>query len=255
MMHIYGSAVHSSWKPKWRIFALSCRKWLTAGIIFPVPFSHPIQINGIIIISSYLPGFLYHGTTITSPVMFSEWEKGKLFPMWAGFQLNHWSWDQRFLHRLYGGAEIAYGISLKNSDFFPEDHFQRVFPWKFIWRCNCEGAGTLYDFSLLYSFPKGTNSELSWSPTTGPDLTSNQTTWMSLISTSTCSSIKTTDESSLKGTGALATTLSLMVYTPWYLYGFRFSLLEQLQGGFVARQNSALFATRFYRGYERDLCL
>ena len=66
---------------------------------------------------------------------------------------------------------------------------------------------------------------------------------------------KTTDQNSLKGTGALAVNLSVLVYTPWYFYGFKFALLEQIQGGFVARKNIALFATRFYPGIRTGLVL
>ena len=66
---------------------------------------------------------------------------------------------------------------------------------------------------------------------------------------------KTTDENSLQGTGALAATLSLLVYTPWYFYGFKFALMEQLQGGFVAKYKAALFGTRFYPGIRTGLVL
>lgn len=67
--------------------------------------------------------------------------------------------------------------------------------------------------------------------------------------------LKTTDQNSLQGTGSLAANLSMLVYTPWYFYGFRFALLEQIQGGFVAKKNAALFATRFYPGIRTGLVL
>ncbi len=66
---------------------------------------------------------------------------------------------------------------------------------------------------------------------------------------------KTTDQNSLQGTGSLATNISTLVYTPWYLYGFKFALLGQIQGGFVAKKNTALFATRFYTGIRAGLVL
>lgn len=66
---------------------------------------------------------------------------------------------------------------------------------------------------------------------------------------------KTTDQNSLQGTGSLAVNVSTLVYTPWYLYGFRFALLGQIQGGFVSKKNTALFASSFYSGIRIGLVL
>jgi hypothetical protein len=66
---------------------------------------------------------------------------------------------------------------------------------------------------------------------------------------------KTTDENSLRGLGSLAANLSAVVYTPWFFYGFKFALLEQIQGGFVAKKNTALFATAFYPGIRTGLII
>ena len=66
---------------------------------------------------------------------------------------------------------------------------------------------------------------------------------------------KTSDQNSLMGTGALAASLSVLVYTPWYFYGFKFALMEQIQGGFVAKKHIALFASRFYPGIRTGLVL
>jgi hypothetical protein len=66
---------------------------------------------------------------------------------------------------------------------------------------------------------------------------------------------KISDQNSLMGTGALAASLSVLVYTPWYFYGFKFALMEQIQGGFVAKQHIALFANQFYPGIRTGLVI
>ena len=66
---------------------------------------------------------------------------------------------------------------------------------------------------------------------------------------------KTTDQISLQGTGTLAANLSVIVYTPWFFYGFKFALLEQIQGGFVAKKNAAMFDTPFYPGIRTGLII
>jgi len=59
---------------------------------------------------------------------------------------------------------------------------------------------------------------------------------------------KTSEQNSFQGVESLTASLSTMIYTPWYFYGFKFALLEQIQGGFVAKKNSAIFATPFFPG-------
>jgi hypothetical protein len=66
---------------------------------------------------------------------------------------------------------------------------------------------------------------------------------------------KTTDPASLEGRGAISASLSTVFYTPWYFYGFKFALLEQIQGGFITNKNAALFATQFYPGIRTGLII
>jgi hypothetical protein len=66
---------------------------------------------------------------------------------------------------------------------------------------------------------------------------------------------KPIDQHSTEGTGSLTATFSTVVYTPWYFYGFRFAMLEQIQGGYVAKKNTALFTTPFYPGIRTGIII
>jgi hypothetical protein len=65
----------------------------------------------------------------------------------------------------------------------------------------------------------------------------------------------TADQNLLQGTESLTGNLSLLVYTPWSFYSFRFALLGQLQGGYISRKNTPLFTTSFYPGIRAGLIL
>ncbi|MCX6249945.1 MAG: hypothetical protein NTX61_04250 [Bacteroidetes bacterium] len=62
------------------------------------------------------------------------------------------------------------------------------------------------------------------------------------------------DHSLLQGTRLLAANLSTALFTPWFFYGFRFALIGQLQGGFIAR-NKSVFATPFYPGIKTSVVI
>lgn len=59
---------------------------------------------------------------------------------------------------------------------------------------------------------------------------------------------KVKNDTVLMGTKSLNFTLSSILFTPWYFYGFRFALLAQLQGGWIARTGNILLRQPFYTG-------
>jgi hypothetical protein len=181
--------------------------------------------------------------------------KREIIPYGERFQLTIGPEISDFYTRLYGGAEIAYGNFIKKFGFFSG----RVTFSGYFLGSSFEDAIVKVQaryMTFLYYTPSKRYKFRTFVITdyrTGFNFKSNNLDVANIDQYLQLN--KTTDEKSLQGTGALAATLSLMVYTPWYLYGFRFALLEQIQGGFVARQNRALFATRYYPGIRTGLVL
>ena len=67
---------------------------------------------------------------------------------------------------------------------------------------------------------------------------------------------KIENEEALKGSQSIAINLYTVMFTPWYLYGFKFALLTQIQGGFVANTlKSQLFENSFYSGIRLGLMI
>ena len=57
------------------------------------------------------------------------------------------------------------------------------------------------------------------------------------------------------GIHSLSLRFSAAIYTPWYFYGFKFSLLGQLQGGFISPDVINLFHRPFYSGMGLGLLI
>ncbi len=66
---------------------------------------------------------------------------------------------------------------------------------------------------------------------------------------------KIKDSEILKGTQIIMSKLSTVMYTPWYLYGFRFALYGQIQGGMAAGMHQALWKSRFVSGFGAGLII
>jgi hypothetical protein len=63
-------------------------------------------------------------------------------------------------------------------------------------------------------------------------------------------------ENSLRGDQLLSSTFSSMMFTPWYFYGFKFSVFGQIQAGFVSRKNVPIdFSHSFYSGFRLGLLI
>jgi hypothetical protein len=57
------------------------------------------------------------------------------------------------------------------------------------------------------------------------------------------------DSDIFKGTQVISARLSMVIYTPWYLYGFRFALYEQIQGGMCSVIHQPLWTSQFISGF------
>lgn len=56
------------------------------------------------------------------------------------------------------------------------------------------------------------------------------------------------DQDIFKGTQSFSAKLSMVIYTPWYLYGFRFALSGQIMGGMTAALHEPLLNARLITG-------
>ncbi len=56
------------------------------------------------------------------------------------------------------------------------------------------------------------------------------------------------NDSVFSGTQLLAGNLRMIMYTPWFFYGFKFGLMLHLQGGFISIGDESLFRQPFYTG-------
>lgn len=64
------------------------------------------------------------------------------------------------------------------------------------------------------------------------------------------------NEELLKGSQTIAFNLYTVMFTPWYVYGFKFAVLTQFQGGFVANAPKPLFKDNsFYSGIRLGLMI
>ena len=57
------------------------------------------------------------------------------------------------------------------------------------------------------------------------------------------------------GTHSLSLRFSAVVYTPWYFYGFKFSLMGQLMGGLISRKPDILLHQPIYTGMGLGLLI
>jgi len=181
--------------------------------------------------------------------------KRENIPYGHRFQLTFGPDFSDFYTRFYCGIEVAYGNFIKNfgylsgrvtySGFFHgnsfEDAILKVQTRYMTYLYHTPNKRFKFRTYLVADYRTGFNFRLN-----NKDYANiNQYLQLNKIS----------DQNSLMGTGALAASLSVLVYTPWYFYGFKFALMEQIQGGFVAKQNIALFATRFYPGIRTGLVI
>ena len=62
-------------------------------------------------------------------------------------------------------------------------------------------------------------------------------------------------DSLLYGIHSLSIRFSAAVYTPWYFYGFKFSLLGQLQAGLISKRTENLFHNPVFTGMGLGLMI
>jgi hypothetical protein len=160
-----------------------------------------------------------------------------------------------FYNRLYGGIEIAYGDFIRKfgylsgqvsySGYFNGNSYEDAIL----------KVQTRYMTYLFYSPDKRYKfrTYLVTDYRSGFNFRLNNTDYSNI--NQDLQIRKTTDQNSLEGMRSLSANLSTMIYTPWYFYGFKFALLGQIQGGFVAKKNTALFTTPFYPGIRTALVI
>ena len=177
-----------------------------------------------------------------------EMGKSENIPYGYLFQLTFGPEFNDFYARLYNGVELGYGDFIKKfgylsgtasfSGFFHSGNFEDAI---------LKVQGRYMTF--LYYTPDKKYKFRSYL------MTDYRYGFNFLLNNKDLSNInqdlllyKTVDQNSLQGTSSLTASLSTLVYTPWYFYGFKFALMGQIQGGFVANRNIAMFATPFFTG-------
>jgi len=60
---------------------------------------------------------------------------------------------------------------------------------------------------------------------------------------------KINEENIFWGTETLSTCLATLIFTPWYFYGFRFTLSGIIEAGMIAKKSQPLFNSSFFTGF------
>jgi len=153
-----------------------------------------------------------------------------------------------FYQRFYCGIKFSAGDYFEKIGYFQAS----VRLGSFIDHDNFEDAvlkvSTLY-FTPLKTFKRSHLKLRSFFLTdyrNGFNLRDNNKDYFDLNNKLNINKVKDSDV--LVGTQIFSAKLSLIIYTPWYFYGFRFAILGQLAGGLCSAYKQPLFKSRFIFG-------
>jgi hypothetical protein len=174
---------------------------------------------------------------------------GYLFQMTAGPEYSD------FYDRFYAGFEASggnffpgpgyFGGTMKLGGYFHQSLFEDA-----VFKANLRYISYLYvTYARRYKFRYFVNANYK----TGFNFRENNFDYTDINKEFQINTVRV--DSLLYGTHSLSMRFSAAVYTPWYFYGFKFSLLGQLQAGLISKRTENLFHNPVFTGMGLGLMI